>query len=83
MLMKSEFGRCRMHFVQSCYFTPLVVASDMAVFLVLCHLYFSSVQVLTLMDLVCKACAELMEDAVKQNMRIRVLSSDKAKVDNP
>lgn len=29
-----------------------------------------------LMDLVCKACGELMEDAVKNNMRIRVLTTD-------
>ncbi|CAM9375735.1 unnamed protein product [Sphacelaria rigidula] len=35
------------------------------------------VEVSTLMDLVCKACGELMEDAVKKNMRIRVLSTDK------
>lgn len=33
-----------------------------------------------LMDLVCKACGELVEDAVKTNMRIRVLSSDKTMV---
>lgn len=37
-------------------------------------------QVSTLMDLVCKACGELMEDAVKKNMRIRVLSTDKTMV---
>lgn len=33
-----------------------------------------------LMDLVCKSCGELMEDAVKNNMRIRVLASDRTKV---
>jgi len=33
-----------------------------------------------LMDLVCSSCGELMEDAVKKNMRIRVLASDVTKV---
>ncbi|CAM9578436.1 unnamed protein product, partial [Pylaiella littoralis] len=33
-----------------------------------------------LMDLVCSSCGELMEDAVKKNMRIRVLSSDPTKL---
>lgn len=39
-----------------------------------------AVQVQMLMDLVCSSCGELMEDAVKKNMRIRVLSSDASKV---
>eukprot|EP00752_Nemacystus_decipiens_P010807 g9613.t1 len=33
-----------------------------------------------LMDLVCSSCTELMEDAVKKNMRIRVLASDATKL---
>ena len=37
-------------------------------------------QVKMLMDLVCSSCGELMEDAVKKNMRIRVLASDATKV---
>lgn len=37
-------------------------------------------QVTMLMDLVCTSCGELMEDAVKKNMRIRVLASDTSKV---
>ncbi|CAM9406971.1 unnamed protein product [Hapterophycus canaliculatus] len=32
------------------------------------------------MDLVCTSCGELMEDAVKKNMRIRVLASDATKL---
>lgn len=32
------------------------------------------------MDLVCTSCGELMEDAGKKNMRIRVLASDPTKV---
>lgn len=39
-----------------------------------------AVQVKLLMDLVCSSCGELMEDAVKKNMRIRVLASDTTKV---
>lgn len=35
-----------------------------------------------LMDLVCSSCGELMEDAVKNNMRIRVLASDATRVSN-
>lgn len=37
-------------------------------------------QVKMLMDLVCSSCGELMEDAVKKNMRIRVLASDATRV---
>lgn len=37
-------------------------------------------EVTMLMDLVCKSCGELMEDAVKNNMRIRVLASDRTKL---
>ncbi|CAM9748460.1 unnamed protein product [Ectocarpus fasciculatus] len=33
-----------------------------------------------LMDLVCTSCGELMEDATKKNMRIRVLASDPTKL---
>lgn len=33
-----------------------------------------------LMDLVCKACGELIDDAVKRDVRIRVLSSDRSLV---
>eukprot|EP00903_Cladosiphon_okamuranus_P015687 g14484.t1 len=33
-------------------------------------------EVKMLMDLVCSSCGDLMEDAVKKNMRIRVLASD-------
>ena len=32
------------------------------------------------MDLVCKSCGELMDDAVKNNTKIRVLTSDTSKV---
>lgn len=37
-------------------------------------------QVKMLMDLVCKSCGELKDDAVKKNLRIRVLSSDTSNV---
>lgn len=46
----------------------------------ICCTYETAAQVTMLMDLVCKSCGELMEDAVKNNMRIRVLASDRTKV---
>lgn len=54
----------------------LLYMDDMHQFVPVC----SMAQVQMLMDLVCSSCGELMEDAVKKNMRIRVLASDVTRV---